>query len=93
MQARGSMAWKPANRPRGVVTVDPVRAVATIYLYMKRDGLTKGAALKQTCGVLGVSRRNLERLDAVWNLIRERTLDEFETLVKPAFKSKRSAKK
>jgi hypothetical protein len=32
---------KPANRPRGVVTVDPVRAVATIYLYMKRDGLTR----------------------------------------------------
>jgi hypothetical protein len=84
---------RPKHRPRGVVTVDPVRAVATVYLLMKRDELPKGRALEATCRRLGVSRRNLERFDSRLKLIRDFDVAELETMSQAVAKSARSAKK
>jgi hypothetical protein len=84
---------RPKSRPPGVVTVEPPRAVATVYLYMKRDGYTKTQGLDATCKLLGVSRRNLERFDKEWNLIGNLDEVELEALAQPTAEVKRPAKK
>lgn len=57
---------RPSHRPRGVSTVDPIRAVATLYLYIKRDGLKKGKAKQKTADDLILQVRTLEKHDREW---------------------------
>ncbi len=84
---------RPKHRPPGIVTVDPVRAVAMVYLLIKRDGLSKGKALEKTCETLGVSKRNLERFDKKFNLIRDFELSLLETASQAVANPRSSAKK
>lgn len=83
----------PRSRPRGIYTVEPPRAVATLYLHMRRDGCSKTEALRRTCEKLGLSQRNLERLDKQWNLIRDFDVAELEHLAQPIANVKRPARK
>ena len=72
---------RPAHRPGRVYTVSPDKAVATLYLYMKRDGLKKDRAKEKTVGCLGLSKRRLEAHDRdLGHLIRDLSINELNSL-------------
>ena len=83
----------PKSRPRGGYTVEPPRAVAMLYLFMKRDGYGKEKAKAATCDRLGVSIRNLERYDKEYNLLRNFDLADLEHFAQPVVKVTRPANK
>jgi hypothetical protein len=84
---------QPTNRPLGGYTVDPSRAVATMYLFMKRDGYGKEEAKAATCKRLGLSKRNLERYDEKLDALRDFDQAELEHFAQPVAKVNRPAKK
>jgi hypothetical protein len=73
---------RPAHRKRGT-GVDPVPIVAYMRLCIKRDGMTKQAALQASANRFHVTTRTIERYDKDLNQIRTLTGAELEQLAKP----------
>lgn len=84
----------PAHRPKGqFITFDPVRAVAMMYLYVKRDRMLKDEAKQATCVALHVEKRQLERADKALNLIRNWDVSGLEQAAQVVAPSRRGDRK
>lgn len=71
----------PAERPPGSFARNPVWAVAMLYLYMKRDKMTKTKAEAAMKEQHGVEPRTLQRYDEQHDLIRDMEVPRLEELV------------
>lgn len=70
----------PASRPEGTHARSPIWAVATLYLYVKRDGMNKTRAKEKLEDDHHIPQRNIERYDSELNLIREMDVQALEQL-------------